>query len=390
MRCIYCDRDSKYKDRESGHCPSCHKPFAFEPRRGAPITDVAFKRAIDAVSADGHVRWGVEHLYYDVCRRIARARHRKPQLRIIFGALTVIVLGAVVKGVWSVAIAFGVAWIVIGIMAFKPRRRTVPLSRKDFDDMWARWQQVHPDRPKGMIVRQPPKPRTRPVEADVPLYSFDRAVICDRARTVDLLLANNFHFENNCAVLSIEGYPPGPFGTVRTMLKRNPRLQVFALHDATPAGCRLAHRLATDPEWFAGQAHVVDVGLRPAQARGFRGVLLPAHRTPVEPGQGIDVSEAKWLSVYALELAAIRPEQVLKRLYRAVNKRATPDGDGGSAEGGGGSSGSRDAAVASMAAHEGAFGGAGAQSGWGDGVSVDSDSFSSDAGDADGDGDGSG
>jgi hypothetical protein len=27
-------------------------------------------------------------------------------------------------------------------------------------------------------------------------------VICDRAQTVDVLLANNFHFENNCAVLS--------------------------------------------------------------------------------------------------------------------------------------------------------------------------------------------
>ena len=34
-----------------------------------------------------------------------------------------------------------------------------------------------------------------------------------------MLLANNFHFENNCAILSIEGYPPNVFETVRAMLK---------------------------------------------------------------------------------------------------------------------------------------------------------------------------
>ena len=107
------------------------------------------------------------------------------------------------------------------------------------------WERAH-GKPPGLIVRPsaqaPSRPR-RVLESDLADYSFDRAVICDRARTVDLLLANNFHFENNCAVLSIDGYPPGPFETVRTMLKRNPKLQVFALHDATVEGCTLAHRL---------------------------------------------------------------------------------------------------------------------------------------------------
>ena len=85
-------------------------------------------------------------------------------------------------------------------------------------------------------TRKPRGPRRAPgpppkLEPDVADYSFDRAVICDRARTVDLLLANNFHFENNCAVLSVEGYPQRVFETVRTMLKRNPQLRL------TIAGC---------------------------------------------------------------------------------------------------------------------------------------------------------
>ena len=35
--------------------------------------------------------------------------------------------------------------------------------------------------------------------------------------------------------------------------------------------------------------------------------------------------EAAWLSQHALELAAIRPEQVLKRLFRALNRKVDED-----------------------------------------------------------------
>jgi len=196
------------------------------------------------------------------------------------------------------------------------------------------------------------------VDADLPDYSFDRAVICDRARTVDLLIANNFQFENNCAVLSIGGYPEGPFETVRAKLQKNPRLHVFALHDATTVGCRLAHRLAHDKDWFPGRM-VIDVGLRPGHAGPFRGLLLP-HFITVEAGDGIAPDEVEWLKRQSLELAAIRPEQVLKRLYRAINKPLE--------------------AGAAMAD---------TTSGGGD-VDYDASSFGSDAGDGDGAADGFG
>jgi hypothetical protein len=134
-------------------------------------------------------------------------------------------------------------------------------------------------------------------------------------------LANNFHFENNCAVLSVDGYPPGPFPTVLGMLKRNPRLQVVALHDATPTGCILAQKLATNREWFAGQVQVVDIGLRPSHAKPFEGLLLRSSTPVVQTGNGIRVDEAAWLASYVLELAVIRPEQLLKRLFRAMNRQ---------------------------------------------------------------------
>ncbi len=267
-------------------CPQCKGRFAFEPQQGAVLTDLAFKHAVDAVSAGGHLRWGVEHLYYEVCRR---RLHRG-----LFVGLR--------KRIW----------------------KTVRVDRATFNRMWERWCRVF-DRPEGVIVRQPRPRETRSVEPDLPDYSFDRAVICDRARTVDLLLANNFHFENNCAILSIEGYPEGPFETVRAMLKRNPRLHVFALHDSTTTGCQLAHRLAGDPAWFRGQVPVVDVGLRPGQTEPFQGLFLSSVASSVPPGAGIAADEATWLTRYELELAAIRPEQLLRRLFRAINRRFDED-----------------------------------------------------------------
>src|SRR5262249_34498300 len=140
-------------------------------------------------------------------------------------------------------------------------------------------------------------------------------------------------FENNCAVLAIDGYPPGPFETVRAMLKRNPKLEVFALHDASVKGCQLAHQLSTDPAWFANGVKVVDVGLRPVHAKRFTGLYKEPKSAYVPPeGEALTAEEVEWLGKYTFELAAIRPEQVLKRLYRAINRKApasTTSGDDG-------------------------------------------------------------
>ena len=145
-------------------------------------------------------------------------------------------------------------------------------------------------------------------------------------------------------------------------------------------------RLATEDQWFKGRARVIDVGLRPVQARAFRGVLLPASGGRVTTGAGITVPDAAWLSTFVLALAVIRPEQVLKRLYRAINAASLKNGssDAGS-DGGSGVGASGDGSDTGMGAGGGQFGGAGAS---GD-FSVDDASFGTDAGDSDGgDGDG--
>ncbi|MCC7370321.1 MAG: hypothetical protein IT306_17990 [Chloroflexi bacterium] len=340
MRCVRCGHDSKKKDRSNKACPACKGRFAFEPQDGAKLTDLAFLHAIERVSGQGKVRWTADHLYYEVCRRLRPRALRMPTPGEWIGVgVLVVILGVVFAfsrwaGLFILVVA-GLGALGSGVRWLRGRRRlTPPLTREQFAPMLHTWVQAH-GTPPGLIERpalpSPSRPR-RQLEADIGDYSFDRAVICDRPETVDLLLANNFHFENNCAILTADGYPPAPFETVRAMLKRNPKLRVFALHDATVDGCQLAHRLSNDPSWFLGQAPVVDVGLRPGQAGPFRGVWLATPQAAVLTQEGISEREAEWLRQYSLELAAIRPDQVLKRLFRAMNRQPDEDDDD---EGGG-------------------------------------------------------
>jgi hypothetical protein len=375
MKCIRCGHDSKYKERTSGRCPQCRREFAFEPQQGGLLTDGAFQAAIDAVSAKGQIRWGVEHLYYEVCRRYGRKKIAP--VGCVWVCLTVAIIAfimAVVGGKGFAAVITVLAGITAIALYSRRQRKTVRLEDSKFSEMWNRWLKVH-GTPTGLIVRQEQPTRSRPVEPDLGDYSFDRAVICDRARTVDLLLANNFHFENNCAVLSIGGYPQGPFETVRAMLKRNPRLQVFVLHDASVAGCKTAFHLVNDANWFPRYTKIVDVGLRPSHAKPFKGLLIASGRSLVSAGEGITQEEAVWLSQYTLELAAIKPEQVLKRLFRAINRKNKIEADSDNDSGSGGDSGSLIHIV---------DGDGDDYDKSGRGVEMDADSFGSDAGDSDG------
>lgn len=336
MKCLRCGKDSKYPERQNGRCPGCQKPFAFEPRRGDPLTDAAFQAAIDRVSSGGTVRFCDDHLKYEVARRL-----RPRTLKRAVGA----VVASGIAMLWMVgsgalpALALLPGSAGAGALFWALRRQPRLLVDIDFTRLWTKWRSAH-GAPAKLIERRSTHPYREP-PPDIGNYSFDRAVLCDRETTADLLLGNNFHFENNCAVLSVTGYPPGAFELVRRMLRQNPRLEIFVLHDATKEGCTLAHRLGSDPDWFPGYA-IVDVGLHPSQAAApaFTGLLTRA-AGHVRPEPGIGASDAAWLSQYSLELAAIRPEQVLKRLFRAITakeggKRVGRDGGSSAATGDGG------------------------------------------------------
>ncbi len=167
------------------------------------------------------------------------------------------------------------------------------------------------------------------VSPDVSAYSFDRLVVCDRPEIAQFLIANNFHFENNCAVLSITGYPQNIFDTTMEMLRRNPDLKVYALHDCTPRGIGLVDHLRTSPNWFSdSSAIIIDIGIlpRPIIAAGdnmfvlsSESVARDARELPPAIRQDLSAEELHWLeSGNYVELESFSPQKLIQILNRGI------------------------------------------------------------------------
>ncbi|MEG4630394.1 hypothetical protein QUB56_12375 [Microcoleus sp. AR_TQ3_B6] len=167
------------------------------------------------------------------------------------------------------------------------------------------------------------------VSPDVSAYSFDRLVVCDRPEIAQFLIANNFHFENNCAVLSITGYPQNIFDTTMEMLRRNPDLKVYALHDCTARGIGLVDHLRTSPNWFSdSSAIIIDIGILPRQilAAGDNIFVLSSESSardavqlPPAIRQDLSPKELDWLKLgNFVELESFSPQKLIQILNRGI------------------------------------------------------------------------
>ena len=167
------------------------------------------------------------------------------------------------------------------------------------------------------------------VSADVSAYSFDRLVVCDRPEIAQFLIANNFHFENNCAVLSITGYPQSIFDITMEMLRRNPDLKVYALHDCTPRGIGLVDRLRTSSNWFSdSSAIIIDLGLLPRQiiTAGDNIFVLSSESSArdavqLSPAirQDLSAEELEWLDLgNYVELESFSAQRLIQILNRGI------------------------------------------------------------------------
>ena len=194
-------------------------------------------------------------------------------------------------------------------------------------------------RANGSIEKMLPSPSTENqptnLNSEITAYSFDRAIVCDSSEIAQFLIANNFHFENNCAVLSITGYPQNIFSTVMEMLHRNPNLKVYAIHDASPQGVSLVHQLRTNADWFANSSAMIsDLGLSPRQVLKSRSLFIRnspdskqrAARLPQSVKQELSPDELEWLEKgNFVELESLMPRRLLHILTRGIALSQAPD-----------------------------------------------------------------
>ncbi len=349
MKCIHCNTDTTYPVRRGngGQCRSCRHPFAFEPKTNPlGVADGLFQRAIKDVSGDGAVFFTEGQLWYEFNRRLLRKR-----VSSVTGGAALISVSAIGGGL--IAVAAHTFWPlalitvpgVIGgaVLRARARRAGPPpqhprISGRDFQRKYLnRWVSVHG--PLGKLLpplgQQAAPPPTPP---DVSAFSFDRALVTDHAEIAAMLVANNFHFENNCAILSADGYPAHAFETVMTMLRRNPSLRVFAVHDASEAGCGLPLALRGDP-WFPDPTvQVFDLGLRPSHVQKMHMISLPggSRTLPQALRAVLAPEEAIWLERgESAELAAVRPAKLMRSLFQGFARADQAGLVGGGDMGGG-------------------------------------------------------
>ncbi len=209
---------------------------------------------------------------------------------------------------------------------------TLLINTSQMEGWLENWQRVN-----GTVTKMLPSPSsflsaTNPEalsNSEVSAYSFDRLVVCQSDEIAQMLISNNFHFENNCAILSISGYPQRIFATTMEMLRRNPELKVYAFHDCSPEGMELVNQLRTNPRWFPdGNIVVIDVGLLPRQILASkRGVFVQnsqisataAQNLGLQLRQNLSDSEIKWLNKgNFVDLESFTPQKLIQVLQRSI------------------------------------------------------------------------
>jgi hypothetical protein len=207
------------------------------------------------------------------------------------------------------------------------------LNVSDFDRWIERWTNL-----KGNIEQLLPDalPRLNPsrnkdINPELLNYSFDRLLVCDRDEIAHFLITNNFHFENNCAILSINGYPQNIFDIVMKMVRNNSELQVYTIHNCSPDGIQLAHKLRTEPQWFSDRnLPIIDIGISPQQAIALQESLFIrysdlsrrlAQNIPPEVTQTLSTEDLQWLqSGNYVELESFPPQRLIQIIQRSISR----------------------------------------------------------------------
>ncbi len=218
------------------------------------------------------------------------------------------------------------AWRQINRSYYIPQRLDLP-APEEVNNWLERWTNINGSVKKLLLS---PKEESINIEvsSDINAYSFDRLLVCETAELAQFLIANNFHFEHNCAVLSITGYPQSIFNTVMEMLRRNSDLKVYAFHNASPRGVGLINHLRTSNNWFANSdAIIYDLGLFPRHIFSSKNMWIlnssesaaSAKEMPAAVRQGLSVDEIAWLEMgNYVELESFSPQRLLRVASRGV------------------------------------------------------------------------
>ena len=312
---------------------------------GVDFTDKFFQQTLANLSVNNSLYFTPRQLYYFFNHRRNTTKKHPLQVAGACGVFISVVLNVVLY----LAIGFSMVWFIpllllaafsLALVSSRNLRRRLGGVRNQelsstpdtIDGWYKRWSTINgPD----VKLLPPPVSRERAgseaprINPELKKYSFDRAVVCDHPEIAQCLISNNFHFEHNCAVLSLDGYPHDIYETVMDMLRRNPTLDVYALHDASIPGLELTHTLRTSRQWFSGSsAKIYDLGLTPRQILNRSVFVEKRSRSEIVPvliASTLQPEEVRWLEAgNYVALESFTPKMLIRVVAQGIAKSRDP------------------------------------------------------------------
>lgn len=248
---------------------------------------------------------------------------------VIYNSFGVLVISTLI-GIWSIYFSYS----QFNKITDFPQFTLYKLS--EFTEFITSWEQAN-----GAIAKMltlPSEELFRREEANVSNYSFDKLIVTEENAIAYFLITNNFHLQNNCAILSINGYPTNVFNTILNMARSNPNLIVYAIHNASPRGIRLIDNLSKSEQWFAREnITILDLGIAPRQVlKNPQFFIKQASSLATETQQlsptiknSLLPEEIAWLNKgNYVELESFSPQKLLRILAKGIRQgNLVPDRD---------------------------------------------------------------
>ncbi|MBW4622966.1 MAG: hypothetical protein KME17_26860 [Cyanosarcina radialis HA8281-LM2] len=319
MKCISCETDNSWLDRitNSGRCKNCQHSFVFDPQQKYAdlFTDDVFDRAIDDISERQTLFFAPQQLFYRLDKELRNTNTKKIDSTLIV-VIFITLLGLII-GIFPIAFpdygrpqeAYTIPAILLILLAgaiaiFKfssiaTNSEPTSITQNQFQDWLERWNEVN----SRTLEKLLPYPKSETGWQGNP-DRFQQIIICDRPEIAQLLLANNFPLENNCAICDIDGYKLENWKKVKQAIERYPDLKIYVLHDAAPEGASLVSQLTNEPNLpIDRNTKIHDLGLWPRQLFKNENILVQnsyesgqeAKKLPESIKQKLLMKELNWL-----------------------------------------------------------------------------------------------
>jgi hypothetical protein len=309
MKCPQCQHDAKKSEREGSVCPQCKRRFRLDPPVSG-LSDYAVDAIVKKLTDNGAHKYVKRQLVAALERRlVASARGTRRVFSVLLGVSSLVLVAGALLTVWPLVLGatFFSLFFALGAFTSKADPTVAPLVASVFGTT-----------PGEVAPRElQPAKRGAAREFDLESYGFDRVIVVQGDDLAEMLVANQFHFQHNAAIVSFDGYPAHVASLVDKQLHASPTTTVVLLHDASALGYELAEA------WLVRRklapSRVIRAGLVPRQADK----LSPKHAGSGHAPKirGLPAADATWLAASSVSLAALKPGQVMTLLFNAIQRK---------------------------------------------------------------------